>query len=371
MQMNPTRKPRSSVASLFRYRSTDKFFLSEAEFSFAADYERRRVDRSGSAVSFLLIQVARGKSAPDDMAFLARVLRRRLRTTDTSGMMKDGRVGVILPDTPAEGAWKVAADVSEVYAPGPGRPEVEVFTHPDRGRPSSDDALLEDVGEQRKTDPPEPAEHNDEVETGEVLFAQGTPFWKRALDICGSVVGLSFAAPLLIPAAIAIKLTSRGPIFFRQEREGRSGKPFQILKLRTMYTDAEERKKDMLHLSQQDGPAFKMENDPRITPIGNFLRWSSIDELPQFLNVLTGDMSLVGPRPLPTQESQACEDWQRRRLAVKPGMTCTWQVFGRGRVRFDEWVRMDLRYADNSSAWTDLKLLFITLPSLVFQRGMR
>ena len=368
MIMKLKSKPRNSIASLFRHRSTDDFFLAEEEFSFAADYERRRVDRNGSAVSFLLIRVAPGKSAPDDMAFLASVLRRRLRTTDTAGMLKDGRVGVILPDTPAEGGWKVAADVSEVYAPGPGRPEVEVFTHPDRGRPTSDakgrdsDSMRKVAGETEPTD---------EVEAGEMLFVESTPFWKRALDICGSVVGLTLAAPLLIPAAIAIKATSPGPIFFRQEREGRSGKPFQILKLRTMSTDAEERKKEMLHLSQQDGPAFKMKNDPRITPVGNFLRWSSIDELPQFWNVLVGDMSLVGPRPLPTEESQACEDWQRRRLAVKPGMTCTWQVFGRGRVRFDEWVRMDLRYADNSNVWTDLKLLFITLPSLVFQRGMR
>jgi lipopolysaccharide/colanic/teichoic acid biosynthesis glycosyltransferase len=138
-----------------------------------------------------------------------------------------------------------------------------------------------------------------------------------------------------------------------------------------MCVDAEDQKEQLLELSQQDGPAFKMHRDPRTTTLGRFLRWTSIDELPQFWNVLKGDMSLVGPRPLPTIESQACHGWQRRRLDVRPGMSCTWQVLGRGRVRFDDWVRMDLRYAARHSLWHDLKLVFITLPSLLFQRGMR
>jgi lipopolysaccharide/colanic/teichoic acid biosynthesis glycosyltransferase len=138
-----------------------------------------------------------------------------------------------------------------------------------------------------------------------------------------------------------------------------------------MCVDAEEQKQELRPMSQQDGPAFKMKRDPRTTKLGRFLRWSSIDELPQFWNVLRGDMSLVGPRPLPTAESQACEPWQRRRLGVTPGITCTWQVSGRGKVRFDDWVRMDLRYAAKPSVISDLKLVFITIPALIFQKGMR
>jgi lipopolysaccharide/colanic/teichoic acid biosynthesis glycosyltransferase len=172
-------------------------------------------------------------------------------------------------------------------------------------------------------------------------------------------------------AVVAIKLSSPGPAFFVQQREGRGGKRFYIWKLRTMCVDAEEQKDELRPLSQQDGPAFKMKRDPRTTRIGRFLRWSSIDEMPQFWNVLKGEMSLVGPRPLPTAESEACEAWQRRRLDVLPGITCTWQVFGRGKVSFDEWVRMDLRYAARASALSDLKLMFVTIPSLLFQRGMR
>jgi lipopolysaccharide/colanic/teichoic acid biosynthesis glycosyltransferase len=138
-----------------------------------------------------------------------------------------------------------------------------------------------------------------------------------------------------------------------------------------MCVDAEEHKAGLLEHSQQDGPAFKMRRDPRTTSLGRFLRLSSIDELPQFWNVLIGDMSLVGPRPLPTSESRACQRWQRRRLDVNPGMTCTWQVRGRGRVRFDDWVRMDLHYVERHGMWHDVKLLCLTIPALVFQRGMR
>jgi lipopolysaccharide/colanic/teichoic acid biosynthesis glycosyltransferase len=175
----------------------------------------------------------------------------------------------------------------------------------------------------------------------------------------------------VLAAAAAIKVSSPGPAFFVQEREGRGGRRFNIWKLRTMHVDAEDQKKQLRQLSQQDGPAFKMHRDPRTTLLGRFLRWSSIDELPQFWNVLKGEMSLVGPRPLPTEESLACEGWHRRRLDVTPGMTCTWQVSGRGKVSFDDWVRMDLRYSARHSVAHDLKLVFFTLPSLFFQRGMR
>ena len=187
----------------------------------------------------------------------------------------------------------------------------------------------------------------------------------------GGSLGLIVSLPIIVVAAAAVKATSRGPAFFRQTREGHAGQPFAIWKLRTMHIDAEAQKPSLRKYSEQDGPAFKMQRDPRTTTVGRFLRWSSMDELPQFWNVLKGDMALVGPRPLPIEESTACAGWQRRRLQVRPGMTCTWQVAERGNVSFDEWARMDLRYARRHSIVEDLRLLLLTLPSLLLQKGMR
>ncbi len=149
--------------------------------------------------------------------------------------------------------------------------------------------------------------------------------------------------------AAAIKFTSPGPVFFRQSRSGRGGRPFFMYKFRSMVVDAEESKSELLTLNEQDGPAFKLTSDPRVTRLGQFLRDTSLDELPQLINVFKGDMSLVGPRPLPCEETAGCLDWQRRRLDVTPGLTCIWQVRGRSRVTFNEWVRMDLQYVRRQS----------------------
>jgi lipopolysaccharide/colanic/teichoic acid biosynthesis glycosyltransferase len=372
-------KPRRLHARVLARRNAPKhdFLLSDRDFRFAADCERMRVDRNGSVLSLLLIRLSRKKSSETDVGFLARVLEGRLRLTDTPGLLDDGRVAVLLPDTSAEGAWKVATDISEIYPPGPERPECDVLVYPPHRRerePLTTDSELEDSGviapvaaEEDGATPRQVAE----PAPGEFFFAKQMPRWKRALDIAGASVGLVATAPIVLTAAAAIKLSSRGPAFFFQEREGCGGKRFYIWKLRTMRPDAEEQKSKLRPLSQQDGPAFKMLRDPRTTRLGRFLRWSSIDEIPQFWNVLKGEMSLVGPRPLPTEESQACESWQRRRLDVTPGITCTWQVSARGKVRFDDWVRMDLRYAADRSVLKDLKLVFVTLPSVIFQRGMR
>jgi lipopolysaccharide/colanic/teichoic acid biosynthesis glycosyltransferase len=372
-------KPRNLHARVLVRRNAPKHdvFLSDREFRFAADCERMRVDRNGSVLSLLLIRLAQTKSSDKDVGFLSRVLEGRLRLTDTPGLLDDGRVAVLLPDTNAEGAWKVATDISEVYPPGPERPECDVLVYPPHHRkrePINVDSDLEDPADGAPVGADEPkasAEEAAEGEPSEFFFAKSLPSWKRGFDIVGASIGLVVTAPVVLGAAAAIKLTSRGPAFFVQQREGRGGRKFDIWKLRTMCLDAEEQKSLLRPMSQQDGPAFKMTRDPRTTRLGRFLRWSSIDEMPQFWNVLKGEMSLVGPRPLPTEESQACQRWQRRRLDVTPGITCTWQVSGRGKVRFDDWVRMDLRYCADRSVFKDLKLVFVTLPALIFQRGMR
>ena len=175
--------------------------------------------------------------------------------------------------------------------------------------------------------------------------------------------------PLFALVAAAIRLTSPGPVIFRQWRTGRGGVPFRMNKFRTMVVDAEARKVDLMARNEQDGPAFKVRNDPRITPIGRFLRRTSLDELPQLLNVLRGDMSLVGPRPLPCDETRACETWHRQRLDVTPGLTCIWQVRGRSQVSFADWVRMDVQYIRSRSLAQDLKLLLLTMPAVVGGKG--
>jgi len=192
---------------------------------------------------------------------------------------------------------------------------------------------------------------------------------KRLVDIVGAAVGLLVAAPFLGLAAIAIRIDSPGPIFFRQPRCGLNGRRFRIVKLRTMCVGAEERKVELLHLNEMDGPVFKITYDPRVTRVGRWLRRWSMDELPQLWNVLRGDMSLVGPRPPTPDEVVKYELTERRRLSMRPGVTCVWQVSGRNQICFSEWMKLDLHYIDNWSLLTDLRLLLRTVPAVLFRRG--
>jgi exopolysaccharide biosynthesis polyprenyl glycosylphosphotransferase len=184
---------------------------------------------------------------------------------------------------------------------------------------------------------------------------------KRTIDVVLSGLSLLVLAPVLLLIAAAIKLGDRGPVFHRQVRVGRHGRLFTILKFRTMHVDAESMREQIEHLNEEDGPVFKVRNDPRVTPVGRWLRKYSLDELPQLINVFRGDMSLVGPRPPIPAEVAKYDWWQRRRIAVRPGLTCIWQVFGRNRVPFDRWMEMDLFYVDNWSLWMDFKLMLRTI----------
>ncbi len=196
------------------------------------------------------------------------------------------------------------------------------------------------------------------------------PVVARALDICISIAALVCALPILFLAAVAIKLTSRGPVFFRQRRAGLNQRPFTMYKLRTMYAGADDDKELFRRFnSLPTGPCFKMKNDPRITWIGRWLRRSSMDELPQFLNVLKGDMSLVGPRPLPLDEVRTDTPDQRARFTVKPGITCLWQVSGRTEIPYDEWLALDVWYIRNRSLSLDLQILVKTIPAVLSARG--
>jgi exopolysaccharide biosynthesis polyprenyl glycosylphosphotransferase len=201
------------------------------------------------------------------------------------------------------------------------------------------------------------------------LTRQGAFFVKRLIDVMVASTLLVLSAPLLLALAAVIKLTSRGPVIFRQERAGFHGRRFDMYKFRTMVAGAEDMLDQVLHLNEMGGPVFKATDDPRLTPVGGFLRRMSLDELPQLLNVLTGDMSLVGPRPLPLYEASRIKGAQRRRLAVRPGVTGLWQVSGRNMVAFEEWMRMDLLYVDQWSLFLDLRILLRTIPCVLSGKG--
>ena len=206
-------------------------------------------------------------------------------------------------------------------------------------------------------------------------FSTGSPedwqhLFKRTFDIVASLVATLILAPLFLLVGFLIKLTSQGSVFFTQERVGLNKRRFHLYKFRTMVADAEERQPEIEHLNEVSGPVFKMTNDPRLTRVGKLLRKASIDELPQLFNVLKGDMSLVGPRPLPVRDYQGFrQDWQRRRFSVRPGITCLWQINGRSSTPFEKWMELDLKYIDQWSLWMDFKILVKTIPVVLKGTG--
>ncbi|UCC43623.1 MAG: sugar transferase [Candidatus Zixiibacteriota bacterium] len=195
-------------------------------------------------------------------------------------------------------------------------------------------------------------------------------FVKSVIDRLGALISLVLVSPIMAVAALCIKLESKGPLIFRQTRTGVNGRTFQLLKFRTMCVDAESKKAELTEHNEMSGPVFKIRRDPRITRVGQFLRKYSIDELPQLVNVLKGEMSLVGPRPPLPKEVTSYMPWQHRRLSVKPGVTCLWQVNGRNEIGFEDWMRLDLEYIDNWSLWLDAKIIAKTVPAVLKGTGV-
>jgi len=194
-------------------------------------------------------------------------------------------------------------------------------------------------------------------------------FIKRAIDIVISGLGIIMLSPLFMVVAILIKFTSSGPVFFIQKRLGLNGREFSLYKFRSMYKGADKKLSELKVLNEMDGPVFKIKKDPRITPVGRILRKFSVDELPQLFNVFVGHMSLIGPRPPIPEEVEEYKPWQRRRLSMRPGISCLWQVNGRNKLDFDEWMKLDLEYLDNWSLWLDFKIMMKTIPVVVFGIG--
>jgi lipopolysaccharide/colanic/teichoic acid biosynthesis glycosyltransferase len=371
--------PRQSLFTVDTESETE--FFPQALFTKMLCLERKRAERSGRLLVLMLVDhqnllLPGGQASAIEK--IQRVLCCATRETDIKGWYRDGAViGVIFTEIPlAETSiiqilsHKMTHALQAVLGPQVSKVDLSFHLFPDHfggdhpgiSDPDTFSTIYPDLAL--------------EIESKRIPL-----LIKRCLDIVGSLLALTILAPLMVLIAVAVKLTSPGPALFRQVRLGQSGKRFTFLKFRSMYADADHAIHEAYikrfisnqtdNVGQGEGPkVFKLQSDPRVTCVGRFLRRTSLDEIPQFLSVLTGHMSLVGPRPPLPYEFAKYEIWHRRRLlAIKPGITGFWQVEGRSRVKFDEMVRMDIAYARSWSIWTDIKILWKTPRAVVGGNG--
>jgi lipopolysaccharide/colanic/teichoic acid biosynthesis glycosyltransferase len=379
--LRPVDKLRAPIAGATAYRSSTLAtgtiargsaheILARDPFIRELEREKRRADRSKTPLSMVRWHVQADDRGPGTAIRLVNIVNGSRRETDVVGELGAGVVGVLLPGTSEDGAnvfvGKIAERTRDIAA------STTVSTYPDD--------VFDSVARGQAA-PDEAAELDDQSVASSRAFEDSL---KRAIDVVLSLVMLVALAPLMVGTAIAIAVTSRGPVIFRQSRLGKGGTPFDFYKFRSMRPSND----DSIHreyvssliqgkhadINQETSakPLFKIKNDPRITPIGRFIRSTSIDELPQLFNVLKGDMSLVGPRPPLAYEAAQYQSWHLRRiLEIRPGITGLWQVEGRSRVSFDEMVRMDLRYIRTRSLALDLKLLVRTVSVVVNRKGAK
>ncbi|MEO0514100.1 MAG: sugar transferase [Planctomycetota bacterium] len=371
--------------------------LSGAELQVRAEHlnrilerERTRADRTGRPLSMVLLGYDGKSRKRKDAAVIVHVMQKRGRITDEIGWFDKNTGFAVLPDTPVSGGRRFAEIVRQQLRERGVKTSFAIYEYaPPREDDHQDHDQNSGGGKRRYGSAPSPKQIADQPApvAGEValssgfieahekprelqpLMARKLPWWKRAMDLAVSGSALMVLWPAMLAIAVAIKLDSKGPVIFKQKRSGLGGQPFGIWKFRTMVPDAEAKRAELLAANEQDGPAFKIKSDPRVTRVGAFLRKTSLDELPQLVNIFLGNMTLVGPRPLPVHESDACEPWQKRRLDITPGLTCIWQVWGRSTVNFNDWVRMDLRYKRKRTPQHDVKIMLHTIPAVLKQRG--
>ena len=368
--------------------------------------ERYRADRNGHQFSLLVFDVGRSNENYIQMQRLADVLRKRTRWTDNVGLLDNKRIGVVLPYTTTAGAWRLADDVCQVVAHEATFPKCSVCTYPAKthskngehpnqlhfadlspewkaaarrnlptsaqnvGRRNNDFALEQSAADTIRN-------YQGCSQSLEVLFPQPLPLWKRSMDVAGALFGLIVLSPLLLIQCFIIKIVSPGPVLFKQERIKCLGKMFRMLKFRTMdiNTDVSVHKQHLAALIKSTNndnqelqkPMVKLDNDPQIIPLGKYLRKMCLDEIPQLINVLRGEMSLVGPRPPLEYEVEEYPQWCYGRFNTVPGMTGLWQVSGKNRLTFDEMVRLDIRYSREKSFWLDIKIILKTPSAIIAQ----
>lgn len=351
------------------YMGLDEGFLTPEGFRHQLQREKRRVERSSAPLSIILFQL--NDSLLENRYRLKKfldALKTRTRETDIKGWVDPRTVGTILLDTNGAGMQRCLNAISK----GNENALAAVITG------SYPDSLFEELLDDSKEAPDLYLFDLEEGRRKRTLAR----FCKRTLDIIGALMGLILFAPIMIAAALAVKLSSPGPVIFSQIRIGQKGKRFKFYKFRSMYTDSDdhchreyvsgliEGKHEELNQGADGEPCYKIKNDGRITPLGRMLRRLSIDELPQLFNVLKGEMSLVGPRPPIPYEVEKYKPWHLRRiLEIQPGITGLWQVEGRSRTSFNEMVRLDLRYLKNWSLWLDIKILLKTVKAVFAAKG--
>ena len=351
------------------------------EFRRIIERERDRADRNAHIFSIIAFDTAYASEEENTARHLVKVLNKRIRSTDETGWLITKQIGVLLPDTTAIAAGKLAHDICSEVADRTGDVPFEIYAYPSDGLPGVDKTPPKSFpkdNEQNgngefKGDPEDPNTVLCGKAKGgiEPLLAQRIPLWKRGLDFFGSGLGLILLSPLLLLIAILIKVASPGPVFFKQTRIGYLGRPFALWKFRTMHVDANPHEhQNLLHdLIHSEKPMTKLDEngDSRIIPFGNFLRQTGLDELPQLLNVLRGEMSLIGPRPCIPYEFYEYLHWHRKRSITLPGLTGLWQVSGKNHTTHSEMMRLDIKYAEKRSFWLDVKIALQTGPAIVNQ----
>ncbi len=354
---------------------------SRREFKLILERERSLVDRNNRMFSVLIFGSENGRYHRESVRSLMDILSRRLRKTDIVGWIDRHSIGVMMPDTPPAGAWIVGNSVCELIASELFCPTCTVWAYPAEQppKPAANDPAQLELFKIEESASEEDSLAESEPSGGEAATASDArhlvagmpiPFWKRLVDIAGSGLGLLLVSPLILGSAAAVKLLSPGPAFLKQERVGHLGRRFHCWKIRSMHVNADAgiHQQHLKTLMQANTPMTKLDkgNDPRVIPvIGKVLRASGIDELPQLLNVLRGDMSLIGPRPCLPYEYDGYQQWQKKRFDGLPGLTGLWQVSGKNRTTFVEMMRLDIAYTQRKSVWLDGKIFFQTLPTLV------
>ena len=356
--------------------------LPSQQFHRVLNRERALSDRHGLKFCLVVFQGSNGHGK-EELASIAGLLGKRLRATDIAGWIDPDHVGAILPHTPLPGASRVAEKICELASSNGAKPQFEVIPYPSDQSGHEGGTLGDKKPAADKTTfsqaAPEPrAEQSADVPvaastTVDKILAPAFPLWKRVLDIFLASTALIVLSPLMLAVAAFIKIVSPGPELFRQERVGFLREHFQCLKFRTMHVNADTQAHNthFSSLMQTDTPMKKldMQKDPRVIPFGRLLRASGIDELPQLVNILRGEMSFIGPRPCIQYEFDNYKLWQKRRCDARPGLTGMWQVSGKSRTTFNQMMRLDISYSRDESFWKDIKIIFRTFPAVFREIG--
>ncbi len=343
--------------------------------------ERTRAERTDREFSTVIFEVAKSKNFGTLIRYLSYILSQRVRCYDGIGWIDKHRLGVILPDTSSEGARKLADDVCKAIIPKSIHPQYSIYTYPSHwinGNNGNNGDNADNGGTPRGRDndssqhPKAKNAKDSESFLKEMnsLLSNQMPLWKRVMDIFIGIFVFVILSPVLLLIAIYIKIVSPGPVFFGQERVGYMGDAFTCWKFRTMKVNASisEHKHYFTDLMNNGSPMKKLDSDdPRIIPFGKFMRKTGLDELPQLINVIRGEMSLIGPRPCIPYEALRYQNWQHKRFDAVPGLTGLWQVNGKNRTTFNEMMRFDIKYARKKSIWLDLKIILKTIPAIYTQ----